>query len=265
MPFFTPTPPISLFYTTTGSPTNPPILLIHGWTADSHDWSWQIPFLAPNYHVIAMDVRGHGRSSAPTDVSYTIPTLVEDAAGLLRHLNLTNVVVIGHSMGGLITSKLAIEEPELVKAIAMADPPCWQPDALCDQLIGWADASPDIYAWLAEFGKLYAAPAVPEWMNTWIGRRAEGTPQHAIRECLKACYGEGAPGRESVHLKTVAGRKQPRLAVYAKAEDAEKERALGMGEKDMVDVLEGVGHWIMMMESEKFNGMLGKWLDGLEK
>jgi pimeloyl-ACP methyl ester carboxylesterase len=227
----------------------------------------QIPFLAETHYVITMDLRGHGKSDAPKDVPYTPQELAKDAAALLRHLKFEkDVIVMGHSMGGVTTSALAVQEPDLVKAIILVDPPYWAPDALCDQIMGWANASPDIYTWLAEFGKLYHAPTVPTWMTTWYGRRAEGTADHVIREALGGLYNKGNLGRGDVHLAFIEGkRKCPRLAVYAKAEDAEKERALGMGPLDEVGTIEGMGHWIMQMKSEDFNQTLGSWLERLEK
>ena len=113
MPFFETSDSISLFYTTAGDASHPPILLVHGWCADSHDWSWQIPFLSKNHYVIAYDMRGHGKLSAPEDETYDFKHFVQDAAALLRHLKLEkDVIVIGHSVGGITTSLFSILEPE---------------------------------------------------------------------------------------------------------------------------------------------------------
>ncbi|KAF2794084.1 alpha/beta-hydrolase, partial [Melanomma pulvis-pyrius CBS 109.77] len=255
-----------LFYTVQGSPESPPILLIHGWTTDSHDWNWQIPVLAETHYVIAMDLRGHGRSDAPTDIPYTPQEFAKDAAALLRHLKFEkDVIVMGHSMGGVITSTLTVQEPDLVKAFIVIDPPYWAPGPMADYIMTTANAAPDIHAWLGEFGKVHMVPTIPAWMKTWYGRRAEGTPSHVILDCLAALYNEGGLGREDVHLAFIEGkRKCPRLAVYAKAEDTEKERALGVGPSDEVTSIEGFGHWIMQSKSEEFNQILGKWLQNLE-
>src|ERR1700730_4546977 len=77
------------------------VLLVHGFTADSSDWIWQIPHLASAYRVIAVDLRGHGRSSAPPD-GYGPVSLAEDLAGLIDYLGVGQVVAIGHSLGGLV-------------------------------------------------------------------------------------------------------------------------------------------------------------------
>ena len=46
---------------------DPPILMVHGFSCDGHDWMWQIPHFAESHRVIVVDLRGHGRSSVPAD------------------------------------------------------------------------------------------------------------------------------------------------------------------------------------------------------
>jgi pimeloyl-ACP methyl ester carboxylesterase len=55
-----------LFYTDEGN-GDPSFLLVHGWTCDSHDWSWQFDAFAEAHRVVAPDNRGHGRSSITAD------------------------------------------------------------------------------------------------------------------------------------------------------------------------------------------------------
>ena len=55
---------VRLFFTDEGD-GGPPLLFVHGYTCDSHDWSWQLPHFAADRRVIAVDLRGHGRSTAP--------------------------------------------------------------------------------------------------------------------------------------------------------------------------------------------------------
>ena len=57
---------LRMFFTDEGS-GDPPLLFVHGYTCDSHDWSWQLSHFARSHRVIAVDLRGHGRSSAPED------------------------------------------------------------------------------------------------------------------------------------------------------------------------------------------------------
>ncbi|MEX5713167.1 alpha/beta hydrolase [Parafrankia sp. FMc6] len=117
---------VRLFYTDEGSGDRP-LLLVHGYTADSHGWSWQLPHLVADHRVIAVDLRGHGWSSAPAG-GYTTAQFAADLAGLLDHLEIERVVGVGHSMGGSVVSALAVEYPDRVAAVVAVDPAYLLPD-----------------------------------------------------------------------------------------------------------------------------------------
>ena len=79
--------------------TGQPVVLIHGYPLDGHSWERQTPvLLAAGYRVIAYDRRGFGQSSQPT-VGYDYDTFAADLNALLEHLDLTDVVLVGFSMG----------------------------------------------------------------------------------------------------------------------------------------------------------------------
>ena len=111
---------VELFYTDEGE-GGPPMLFVHGFACDSHDWMWQLAHFERCHRVIAVDLRGHGRSSAP-EGGYDSTTFADDIAALLRRLKCGPVVAIGHSLGGMIVSALAVEHPELVSAVVSIDP-----------------------------------------------------------------------------------------------------------------------------------------------
>ena len=77
-----------------------PIVLIHGWPLSSESWSGQVPaLLDAGYRVVTYDRRGFGRSDKPL-TGYTYDTLTEDLHTLLTELDLTDVTLVGFSMGG---------------------------------------------------------------------------------------------------------------------------------------------------------------------
>jgi pimeloyl-ACP methyl ester carboxylesterase len=77
-----------------------PVVLIHGWPLSGEAWSEQVPVLqAAGYRVITYDRRGFGRSDKPRS-GYTYDTLSEDLHTLLLELDLTDVTLVGFSMGG---------------------------------------------------------------------------------------------------------------------------------------------------------------------
>ena len=88
---------IELYYEDHGA--GQPVVLIHGYPLDGHSWERQHRvLLAAGYRVITYDRRGFGRSSQPT-VGYDYDTFARDLNALLAHLDLTDVVLVGFSMG----------------------------------------------------------------------------------------------------------------------------------------------------------------------
>jgi non-heme chloroperoxidase len=89
-----------IFYKDWGSKDAQPIMFHHGWPLSSDDWDTQMLFfLNAGYRVVAHDRRGHGRSSQ-IGTGHDMDTYAADAAAVVAHLDLKNVVHIGHSTGG---------------------------------------------------------------------------------------------------------------------------------------------------------------------
>ncbi|PYM06711.1 MAG: alpha/beta hydrolase [Candidatus Rokuibacteriota bacterium] len=87
---------VTLRYDEAGS--GKPLVCIPGWSQTAAQWKHQVSGLSDRYRVIAVDMRGHGESTKP-DHGYTIQRLAKDVQDLLVALNLTDVTVMGHSMG----------------------------------------------------------------------------------------------------------------------------------------------------------------------
>ena len=98
MSFFTASDGTRIFYKDWGS--GDPIVFSHGWPLNSDAWDAQMLFFGQHgYRVIAHDRRGHGRSDQTWEGNDN-DTWADDLAGLLDSLNLTNVSLVAHSMGG---------------------------------------------------------------------------------------------------------------------------------------------------------------------
>lgn len=99
-----------------------PVVLIHGFSRNV-EINWIEPgildALADNYHVIALDCRGHGKSDKPDgDEAYGL-NMVEDVIRLLDHLNIDQAQVIGYSMGSRMALKLAAMYPDRVRSVVL--------------------------------------------------------------------------------------------------------------------------------------------------
>ncbi len=111
---------ISVNYTLDGPATAPVVTLSHSLAFDLTMWDPQMPMLTKSYRVLRYDTRGHGKSSAP-DGAYSLAQLAEDARALLKGLNIARTHWIGLSMGGMIGQTLALETPELLQSLTLAD------------------------------------------------------------------------------------------------------------------------------------------------
>ena len=88
-----------------------PLLLIHGVTLQAGVWSAQFHLMADRYRILALDVRGHGKSLAGTD-GFGRTVAARDVATVLDHFDLRDAIIIGHSMGGMITMEFAGDFPD---------------------------------------------------------------------------------------------------------------------------------------------------------
>ncbi|MGW0948910.1 alpha/beta fold hydrolase [Streptomyces sp. NPDC002623] len=260
MAFFVRDDDVRLFHTDEGS--GPAVLLLHGWACDSHDWSWQIPdLLTQGYRVIALDHRGHGRSSAPQG-DYLPQTLADDAAALVEELGTGPVLVLGHSMGAVVGSALAVRRPDLVRALVLVDP-VYTADDLTDPVIEAMSGPGAAGIAAAAFGGAFYAPHTPPFLRAWHRRRVLGTPDHVVGGCIQGLLAGEGLGRWRNAAGYLRDRTCPRLVVYADAEGADRERQLPLGPYDRVEVWEESGHFLHQENAERFNTRMRSWLNAL--
>ena len=104
-----------------GAAESPPALLLHSQAAHSHWWDWTAPLLAEQFHVMALDLRGHGGSAWAEPPAYAFTDYVSDAIAILDALGWRSPLIIGHSMGGYVGALLASLHPQRVGALVIVD------------------------------------------------------------------------------------------------------------------------------------------------
>ena len=117
MAFFQ-TSELKLYYETVGQ--GPPLLLLHGLGSSSQDWPLQIPDFAPHYTLLMPDIRGHGRSDKPAG-PYHLTQFAADIRHLLAGLNIGPAHILGISMGGMVALQLALDTPQQVRSLILAN------------------------------------------------------------------------------------------------------------------------------------------------
>jgi 3-oxoadipate enol-lactonase len=103
-----------LWYEERGS--GPAVLLLHSGVADARIWDQQMDPLAKSYRVVRYDARAFGRSDAPTGPF----SPVREVGELLDWLGIEQVALVGNSMGGVVATEFALDNPERVTALVLA-------------------------------------------------------------------------------------------------------------------------------------------------
>lgn len=125
----------------------PTLVLVHGWMCDQSYWEAQVPALAAKFAVVTIDLAGHGQSGVDRQ-NWTIASLGGDVAAVIKHLDLKDVIVVGHSMGGRVGLEAAkLMSPAVIGVIGVDTlhnaEDIWDPD-VANKLI--ADMDDDFVA-----------------------------------------------------------------------------------------------------------------------
>jgi len=108
----------TLAYVSMGDPAGAPVVLIHGYTDNARDWVPLIPYLSKSYHLIVVDIRGHGRSGKP-ECCYTRLDFAYDIKLLLDALHIRRADIVGHSLGSIIAQTFAEFWPERTRRVVL--------------------------------------------------------------------------------------------------------------------------------------------------
>jgi len=106
-----------LHFSTSGS--GQPLVILHGLFGSGKNWQSQARRLADHFQVFTVDLRNHGESFHADEMNYSV--MAEDVAGLLHRLELSDCDILGHSMGGKVAMMLALQNPDLVARMIVAD------------------------------------------------------------------------------------------------------------------------------------------------
>ena len=237
-----------------------PVVLIHGWTLSSAIWSLQIEALASQgLRAIAYDRRGHGQSSKP-DTGYDYETLAGDLATLLDKLDLTDVVLVGHSMsagevvrylarhGTARVSRVMLVAPTTPYALKTDDNPQGVDHAIYDKMV--VALQTDRYGYLAAGAPgLLGRNVEPELIEWAMAIALQAAPQAQIA-CLRAFS-------ETDFRPDLAAVKVPTLIVYGTGDspitpvNAHRTQAGIAGSR--VEIYEGAPHALFVTDAERFN------------
>ena len=142
-----------IHYLDWGASGKQPLIMLHGIARTAHTFDHVAPHFSKNYHVIAVDMRGHGDSGWDAQGAYVVEDYVKDIAALIAQLQLRNIVLWGNSTGGRVAQMIAGLHPDLVSAVIVEDVGPERPrevsnrraDRMGKEADGWASVD-ELYA-----------------------------------------------------------------------------------------------------------------------
>ena len=161
---------VQLNYAEGGTPGKPVMVFLHGLTGQWQAYTCEIAEYARDWHIFAPDLRGHGKSSKPEE-GYLLPDYAADVTAFLRDVVREPVVLVGHSLGALVTLACTKSGPEYLRAVIANDPP----------LLG-DDLGIDDY------------PGAKAWFS-WVYETIKGNPD--FENVLDACKSMNPGGSEA--------------------------------------------------------------------
>jgi esterase len=137
---------LRLHYLEWGVATKPAMILLHGIARHAHTFDHIADDFARDYHVLAVDMRGHGDSGWSPEGAYLVEDYVKDIEGLVRQLGIRRVTLLGNSTGGRVVQVFAGTHPDLVERLIVEDVGPERPQDIADSFArqvrqeadGWA-------------------------------------------------------------------------------------------------------------------------------
>lgn len=241
-----------------------PLALVHDWACDAGIWEAMLPALRKTRRVVALDLPGHGRSSAPTGDGIRAEHWEQAVLAMLDHARLDRVVLAGHGLGGLAARMVAARCPARVAGVALFNgsmflpPPGdgarsrWEAD-----MLAMADlfAGPDAQRQTVQYVNAQHSPQTPSSTREAVLRRALATPSAVRLETMRAFL--------SLAGKRMAPTIPPVLAVYTRNEDtpANLDALLREAHPRLVThVVSGAGHYVLHEQAARCASALLSWL-----
>ena len=247
---------LELAYTVHGS-GSPVLVFVHGWACDQSYWTEQVPAFSPRHQVVTVDLGGHGASGVARS-EWSIDVLAGDLVTLVRALDLEDVVLVGHSMGGPVSVEAAPQLGDRVIGVVGVDTfhdatRAFDPGQM-EPLLQQFERNFAVTC--ASFARaMFPEGSDPALVGRVTDSMCSSPPEVAAPlmrsftsyDMASSLQGAGVPVRcvNSSMLET----------------NVEGNRSLGI-DFDAV-TMEGVGHFLMMEKPAAFNQHLASWVEEL--
>jgi pimeloyl-ACP methyl ester carboxylesterase len=258
----------------------PPLLLLHGVGNSAQTWAGVLERLAASHTVIAPDLLGHGSSDKPRG-DYSIAAYANGMRDLLSVLDVEQVSVVGHSLGGGIALQFAYQFPELVQRLVLVGSGGLGPDLSASlRMATLPGAEAVLTALAAVSGGLRSGLRVVEGAGSALGWKRmsdlveaadailalrDVEARHAFLRTLRGVvdsHGQAITALDRLYLANAV----PMLVVWGSRDPivpaAHAETVRTLVPTARVEVFEGAGHWPHLDDPDRFCAVLLEFLAG---
>ena len=236
-----------------GAGSGVPIVFVHGYGGSTGQWSAQLDHFRIVRRAIALDLRGHGRSSPPPAAAdYTVEGLAADIAAVVDSLALERFVLVGHSMGGSAAMAYAAAHPDRVAGLVMVGAPGRMAPEQGRQVLAQIEANYDSVT--AQYWDLLLTDAQPG-VRTRVMSQIRSVPKEPSLVIFRALMAYDP-------VPALAAYRGPKLAIHSGRENTPSDlhnSVAGLPHK----VIAPASHWPHMDKPEEFNRLLDAFLASL--
>jgi pimeloyl-ACP methyl ester carboxylesterase len=225
------------------------IVFVHGWSCNLNFWKANISAFTKQSHVIAIDLPGHGESDKP-QITYSMDLFARAIDAVLTDAKVERATLVGHSMGTPVIRQFYRKYPNKTRALVVVDGMLRAPSATPEQVKQFMDPlrGPNYKQHVERMISNMAQGIKDKKTLEEINAVMTSTPQYVIVSALEAMIDEAIWKEDKISA--------PTLAVMAKRPqwDAEYEKSVRNQVPDIdYQMWEGVSHFLMMDEPQKFN------------
>ncbi len=237
----------------------PALVFVHGWCCDKSYWKFQVPQFSKQYKVVTIDLAGHGDSGLDRK-DYTIEAFGNDVVAVVEKLQLNEVILIGHSLGGLVIIEAARQMPSRVIG-------CIGADTLHDiEKVYSNEENKKFISMLKSdfvgtmqnyFRSAFKTNAKPEVVQRVVDKMTSVNPEAGI--------GVIEHINEYDLKEAVKDIQVPIICINSDFIPTKLEANQKYAKIYKVKVIPGVGHFVMMEAPETFNKLLTETIDELRR
>lgn len=235
---------------------NTSLIFIHGWSCDGRYWHNQIPIFSKKFHVITIDLAGHGHSSLNRQ-DYTMLSFANDVKAIIDRENIKRAILIGHSMGGAVIAEAAKLIPEKIIGIIGIDTlqniAEQTPQTVIDEMV--KNFETDFKVTAQNFVLEMFPKDTDQKLTNWVKEDMSSAPKEIALSAIRNYLNQYANGEA---LKVFKNLDIPLISINARLWPTAFEENKKHIKNYQLFYIEETGHFPMLEKPKEFNKILQK-------